>query len=193
MERAILVRHAESQSSVTGLVNGVVRSDVPLTEAGRAQARALAERLPPLELCVTSEFRRAIETAELAAPEVPRLVLPGLNEIGFGRYEGGDFIAYRGWAGAAGPSDPCPGGGESRADAVRRYTRAWRTLLARPEQTVLVVAHGLVVRYVLNALDGLDPAPLLDGVPCAEPFPVDAVDLEGATERLELWAREPHW
>jgi broad specificity phosphatase PhoE len=185
----ILVRHAESEASAAGLVG----LDPPLTETGRAQARALAERLPPLDLVVTSAFRRAVETAELAAPDAPRIALPELNEIGFGRFEGGDYLAYRAWAGVAGPADPSPGGGESRVDAVRRYVRAYRALLARPEETLLVVAHGLVVRYVLNALDGLDPVPLLDGVPCAEPFPLAATELARAADRLEAWAREPRW
>jgi broad specificity phosphatase PhoE len=193
MRRAVLVRHAESAASVDGILNGAVDLDVPLTDAGREQARRLASRLPAVDLAVTSAFRRAVETADLAAPAAPRLVLDELNEIGFGAYEGGPYPDYREWAATAGPAEACPGGGESRVEAVRRYVRAFRTLLDRPEQTVLVVAHGLVLRYALNARDGLDPAPLLDGVPCAEPFELDAGELERATARLDAWAREPRW
>ena len=193
MRRAVLVRHAESEASVQGTLNGIVELDVPLTEAGREQSHLLAARLPEVRLVATSAFRRAVETGALAAPSIPRIVLGDLNEIGFGAYEGGPYPAYREWAGSAGPADPCPGGGESRVDAVRRYVRALRTLLARPEETVLVVAHGLVLRYVLNARDGFDPAPLLDGVPCAEPYELDAEELERAARRLEAWTREPRW
>jgi broad specificity phosphatase PhoE len=192
-EVAILARHAESEANVDGTLNGIVSRDVPLTATGRAQSSGLAELLPSLDLVATSEFRRAVDTAAIAAPDVPRIVLPDLNEIGFGEYEGGPYERYREWAGAAGPSDPCPGGGESRAAAVRRYARALRGLLARSERTVLVVAHGLVVRYVLNARDGVDPAPLLEGVPCAEPYALDARELDAAVERLEAWARDPRW
>ena len=191
--QAILVRHAESEASVDGILNGIASLGVGLTEAGREQSRLLAERLPAVDLVATSEFRRAVDTAAIAAPGAPQLVLPDLNEIGFGTYEGGLYLPYREWAGSAGPSDPSPGGGESRADAVRRYVRALRTLLGRPEPAVLVVAHGLVVRYVLDAREGLDPAPLLDGVPCAEPYELGAEELEQATARLEAWAREPRW
>jgi len=193
VNRAVLVRHAESEASAAGILNGIAALEVGLTEAGRAQSRALAARLPALDLVATSEFRRAVDTAELAAPDVPRLVLPDLNEIGFGAYEGGLYLPYREWAGSAGPADPCPGEGESRVDAVHRYVRAFRTLLQRPEPSVLVVAHGLVVRYVLNALEGLDPAPLLDGVPCAEPYELDAGELDRAVARLEAWALAPRW
>jgi broad specificity phosphatase PhoE len=164
-----------------------------LTEAGRAQARALTERLPAVDLAVTSGLRRAVETAELAAPAAPTLVLAELGEIHFGRFEGDSIESYRAWAWTAGPEEPCPGGGESRAEAARRYVEGWRAVLARPEQTLLVVAHGLVVRYVLDALDGSDPAPRVDGVPSAEPFPVRGDALERAVDRLDAWAKEPRW
>ena len=61
-------------------------------------------------------------------------------------------------------------GGDSRAQTVARYVRAYRTILARPEETVLVVAHGLPVRYVLDALEGRNPAAAVAQVPYAEPF-----------------------
>jgi broad specificity phosphatase PhoE len=189
MQRAILVRHAESERNAAGRIGG----DPGLSAAGRDQARRLAERLPTVELAVTTGLRRAVETAELAFPGAPRLELPELGEIHFGSYEGGTIEPYREWAWAAGPEEPCPGGGESRADAVRRYVRGWRMVLARPELTVLVVAHGLTVRYVLDAIDGRDPAQRADGVPWAEPFPLAAAELERAVDRLEAWLEEPRW
>lgn len=193
MERAILVRHAESEASAGGILNGIASLGIGLTEAGREQSRLLAARLPALDLVATSAFRRAVDTAAIAAPGVPWLVLQDLNEIGFGDYEGGRYPPYREWAGSAGPADPSPGGGESRVDAVDRYVRAFRALLGRSEPTVLVVAHGLVVRYLLNAREGVDPAPLLEGVPCAEPYQLGVEELERAIARLEAWAREPRW
>jgi broad specificity phosphatase PhoE len=189
MERAILVRHAESETNAAGTIGG----DPPLTEAGRGQARALAARLPAIDLAATSGLRRAVETAELAAPDAPRLVVAELGEIRFGRYEGGTIDAYREWAWAAGPEEACPGDGESRLAAVGRYVRGWRTLLARPEPTVLVVAHGLVVRYVLDALAGKGPVQRADGVPSAEPFRVEAAELERAVDRLDAWTEAPRW
>jgi broad specificity phosphatase PhoE len=189
VERVTLVRHAQSERNLSGTIGG----DPPLSEAGRAQARALGERLPPLDLVVTSGLRRTDWTAELAAPAAPRLALPDLSEIHFGRYEGDTIEAYREWAWTAGPAEPCPGGGESRADAVRRYVRAWRTVLARPERVLLVVVHGLVVRYVLDATAGKDPVQRADGVPSAEPFPLERRELERAVERLDAWAEDPRW
>ena len=189
MERAILTRHAQSERNASGTIGG----DPPLSEEGRVQARALAERLPPVELAVTSGLRRAVETAGLAAPAAPALVLAELGEIRFGQFEGGAIEPYLAWAWSAGPEEPCPGGGESRAEAVRRYVRGGRAVLERPEATILVVAHGLVVRYVLEALDGRDPPQRAGGVPWAEPFAVERGRLELAVDRLDAWSREPRW
>src|SRR5919201_4517715 len=156
VEMAILARHGESELSVAGRTNGDPMLACGLTEAGRVQARRLGAVLArePLELCVVSEFQRARETADLALEgrDVPRLVVPELNDIRFGEFEGLALSDYRAWARAHGPEVPAPGGGESRAETVRRYVRGYRIRLSRPKRTMLVVVHGLPVRYVLDAL-----------------------------------------
>ena len=55
----------------------------------------------------------------------------GLDEIGFGSFEGGSLAAYRAWAWEHAPDAACPGGGETRADAARRFA-AGLDALARP-------------------------------------------------------------
>jgi alpha-ribazole phosphatase len=197
MERALLARHAESDFSVRGLTNGDPRVEGALTEEGRAQARRLGKQLAsiPLDLCVVSEFQRVRETADLALAgrEVPRLVLPELNDVHFGEYEGRLLADYRAWARAHGPDDEAPGGGESRAATVRRYVKACRALLARPEATILVVTHSLPIRYILDAASERAPVPAVEQIPYAEAFPLDAGQLTRAAELLESWAREPKW
>ena len=196
MELAILVRHAESEFSVSGRVNG--DPDVAgggLTPAGRLQAGALATLLAddPVDLCVVTEFSRTRETAELALAgrDVPRLVVPELNDIRFGSFEGGLLDDYRKWAHAHGPGETCPGGGESRAAAAERFASGFRAVLARPEPRVLVVAHGLPIRYLLSALIEQDPAAIVEPVPYAETQRVSAAQLARATARLEAWSRSP--
>jgi broad specificity phosphatase PhoE len=175
MDEVILARHGESELSLVGTVNGDPAVACALTATGQEQARALGELLADteLDLCVTSEFERTRETADLALAgrEVPRLVLPELNDVRFGSFEGGTLADYREWAGANEPTVDAPGGGESRSGTVERYVGAYRMIMARREQTILVVTHGLPIRYVLNALDGTDPAPLVEQVAYAEPLP----------------------
>ena len=197
MDRVLLARHAESEFSTRGLTNGDPSVVCGLTAEGRAQARRLGELLADteLDLCVTSEFERTHETADLALAgrDLPRLVLPGLNDIRFGEFEGGPLRDYRAWARAHGPTDEAPGGGERRVETVRRYVDALRVVLGRPEPTILVIAHSLPVRYVLDAADGRHPAPVLEQIPYAAPFPLQAAELAAAVELLDAWTRDPVW
>jgi 2,3-bisphosphoglycerate-dependent phosphoglycerate mutase len=197
MDRAILARHGESERSAGKRVNGDPRVPVGLTEAGREQARRLGETLRhvPLGLAITSAFPRAIETADvaLAGRRVPRLVVPDLNDLVFGTFEDGALEEYRAWVRAHGPEEAPPGGGESRADSVRRWVRGYRQVLERPEPEVLVVAHGMPIRYVLAAIEGVPPSALAEEVGYAEPFPLTAAELARAVARLDDWCGAPAW
>jgi alpha-ribazole phosphatase len=192
METAILVRHAESELNAAATLNGDRSVACPLSERGREQARRLGETARP-DLVFTSSFERTRETAELAWPDVARVEEPDFDEIAFGRWEGQTFEAYSDWAWTAGPLDEAPGGGESRAAAVARYLHGYRSVLARPERSVALVAHGLVIRYLLQANDGLPPSPRLDGVPPAVPFVFTRDELAASIDLLEGWLREPTW
>ena len=75
----------------------------------------------------------------------------------------------------------------------QRYAAGFRAVLARPERTVLVVAHSLPIRYVLNAAAGGLPAPAMEQVPYAEALPLSAAELKQAVERLEAWTLAPAW
>ena len=196
METAILARHGESELSAAGLVSGDPAEPRGLTETGREQAWRLGEHLggERIDLCVTSEFVRVHQTADLALAgrTVPRLVVPELNDVRFGEFEGRPFDEYRTWARERDPTE-APPGGESRAEVAARYVRGFRRVLDREERTILVVAHGLPLRYTLLALEGLDPTPIVEQVPLAEPYRLSRADLERATTRLERWSRSPVW
>jgi broad specificity phosphatase PhoE len=196
LETAILARHGESELSAAGLVSGDPAEPSGLTDVGREQASRLGELLAdePIELCVTSEFVRVRETADLALAgrDIPRLVVPELNDVRFGEFEGRLFDEYRAWVGARDPTE-APPGGESRAEVAARYVRGFRLVLARPERLILVVAHGLPLRYTLLALQDLDPTPIVEQVPLAEPYRLQRADLERATDRLARWSEAPIW
>lgn len=188
MDEVVLARHGETETSVRGVVGG----DAPLTAAGRAQARALGRELAPLalEVCLTSEARRARETADLALAgrDVPREVLPDLNDMEFGSFVGAPLASYRAWI-AAHPPTAAPPGGESRVETLRRFERGFRALLARPERVVLVVGHGLALRTVLDER----PRPEVTGVPYGSSIRVSRTELVHAVERLDAWCDAPAW
>ena len=197
MKRLLLVRHAESELGAVGLVDGDPGRANALSAAGREQAERLRARLQgqPVGLCVTTRLQRTRETADLAlgGREVPRLVVEELDEIRFGRWEEQPFEQYAAWAWTAGPTEPAPGGGESRQEVAARFAAGWRRVLERSEQTVLAVVHGLTVRYTLDAAEGLVPAQRADQVALAEPYELDERELRAAVGTLERWAQRPAW
>jgi broad specificity phosphatase PhoE len=192
----ILARHGESEYSVRGLMNGDGDVPVALTELGIRQASELGEALRQHELafCVTSELQRARETADeaLRGRDVPRLVIPELNDPLYGPFEGAHLDEYRAWA-AAQPSSAAPEGGESRLAIVERYARAFRALAALPEEAVLVIGHSLPVAYALHAREGRAPETHVPLVEYATPYPFTREELDAAAALLEGWAANPTW
>ena len=188
----VLTRHAHSTLNVEGRVNGDPRVPVPLTPEGREEAARLGHQLAhlPLDLCVHTRFARTLETARciLGDRGVPLLEEPLLDDIDVGDFEGRPLADYRAWKTEHTRADAFPGG-ESLDDAARRYAQAFRRLLARPEQVVLVVCHEIPVRYALNATAG---APGLDApehrIPNATPYLFDGTALERAAARIEQLA-----
>ena len=196
MEKLILVRHALAASNATGVVSSLPPG-MSLTPEGETQARALAEALAEeeIDLGVSTELARTRETLDLALGRraTPRAVMPGLNEIRFGAFEGGALADYRGWAFSAPAAARGPGNGESRAAAAARYADAYAELHARPERVVLAVGHALPIRYALDGAHGLVPAATMTPVEHATPHRLSADELERAVALLAGWARAPRF
>lgn len=192
MERLIVLRHAHARSNTAGCVSGRPPGE-GLSVQGEAEARAAAAAVAALgpSLGVASRFARTQETLALAAPGLPTFVLPALDEIAFGRFEGGSLEAYRTWAWSAGPAEPCPGGGESRADAAVRLGAALEALLALPHAVVLAVSHSMPLRYVLDAAEGRAPACRVEPVAHVQPQVLEAEAVARAAALLRSWAAAP--
>ena len=195
MERALFVRHGESEFSVKRLVNGVPGVAGPLTEVGRQQSEQLGERLAgePIELCIVTEFPRTQETADLVLGDrdIPRLVVPELNDPYYGSFEGGSLREYRVWAATHGPEDAPPGGGETRLAIAKRYLHGFEIVLGRPEGTILVVCHSLPIAFALASADGRGPRAKMPIITYAEPHVLHAEGLELAIKRLRKWTQNP--
>ncbi|MBX6395401.1 MAG: histidine phosphatase family protein, partial [Alicyclobacillaceae bacterium] len=85
-----LVRHGETVWNREQRLQG--HQDIPLTDKGREQARAVARRLStePWDLVYSSDLSRARETAEIIAKHCGVRVVtdPRLRERFYGRFEG---------------------------------------------------------------------------------------------------------
>ena len=96
-----LGRHGETAWTLSGQHTG--RTDLPLTENGERQARALRQRLRGLVFAkvLTSPSQRAVRTCELAGFGAVAETDPDLAEWDYGEYEGrrtSEILAERpGW------------------------------------------------------------------------------------------------
>src|SRR6476646_584508 len=186
MRLLLLARHGQSLFNVAGVVNGDPALDQGLSDAGRSAGAQLGVELAavPIDLCVTSRFPRAQETARLAlgsrAAEVPHEIDPDLDDIRIGELEGRTLADYRLWKRSHTRADRFPGG-ESLDEAATRYAAAFARLAARTEDTILCVCHEIPVRYAINAAGSSpDPDRPFHDVPNATPFLFDAQALRRA-------------
>ena len=172
-------------------MNGDPDVAVHITEKGRAEARSLGEWLRErrVDLAVTSRFLRTQETAAVALDgrDVPTLAMPEFDDVRIGDFEGRHVDEFRAWQRANGADTPVPGGGESRVEAMRRYVAGYRKLLARPEEAVLLVTHGLPVTAILLALRREEIPVTLEKVQVrpAEPHPLSSGELRSAVDWLD--------
>jgi probable phosphoglycerate mutase len=145
LRRAILIRHGETEWSISGQHTG--STDIPLTENGRELARRLAPLLAraTFALVLTSPLGRARETCELAGLAGSAEVDPDLTEWNYGDYEGLTpkqiHATAPGWMIFR---DGCPGG-ESREQVGARLDRVIARIRG-VEGDVALFAHGHVFR-----------------------------------------------
>jgi probable phosphoglycerate mutase len=174
------VAREEAESAGADVIDIAERdADVPLTELGEEQAKAAGEFLSgrPLDVVITSTYRRAWDTARLAAPDgvavVPdeRLrdrelgVLDLLTSHGVRERWPDELRRKR----RLGKFYYRPPGGESWADVVLRL----RSLLAelsvrRPGGRVLLAAHEMTIFGLRYLLEGLPEPDLMRAADATE-------------------------
>lgn len=136
----ILVRHGRTALNATGRLQG--RIDEPLDDLGQLQAKAVAERVGPVDELVASPLIRATQTAD--AFGVPYAIDERWIELSYGEYEGVPVTdvpseAWRQWR-----EDPRfePAGGESLATLDTRVRAACAEIADRAmDRTVAIVSH----------------------------------------------------
>ena len=196
MRLYVLSRHGESVLNQQRRVNGDPSVRAPLTERGRENAALLGLQLrgQPLDACVHTRFGRTLETARIALEgrDVPLIEEELLDDVRIGELEGWTIDEYRDWKHGRSRADRFPGG-ESLDEAARRYAEAYRRLLVRPDERVLVVCHEIPIRYALNAIgDSNDLDGPVHTIPNATPFLFNETALADAAERIEqLASRDP--
>ena len=144
----VVVRHGETDWSLSG--KHTSRTDLSLTEAGRARASRLGQFFAgrSFALVMSSPLRRALETCELAGFRDAAVLNDDLREWDYGDYEGLTTPEIR----EQNPSwnlwtDGCPGG-ESPAQISARADRALDALRQAGEGDAIAFAHGHILRVL---------------------------------------------
>ncbi|HET9732762.1 MAG TPA: histidine phosphatase family protein [Acidimicrobiales bacterium] len=153
----ILVRHGQTESNASGLLQG--RMDRELTELGRRQAVAARALVGTPHRVVTSPLARARETASLLGSGVDIEVDDRWVEMDYGTLDGLPVAAvdrevWRRWR-----SDPdfAPAGGESVSAVGRRVREACEELAAdAADRDVLVVSHVSPIKAAVAWALGCD-------------------------------------
>jgi broad specificity phosphatase PhoE len=155
--RIFLVRHGQTEWSASG--KHTSRTDLELLEEGRERAIRLGQQLAGIQfqLVLSSPFRRAVETCELAGYGEQMELCEDLHEWDYGDYEGittPDIRRERpGWNLWR---DGCPGGEQpeevgARADRVLARLRS-------AGGNALAFAHGHILRVITARWLELDVA-----------------------------------
>lgn len=174
----LLARHGQTDWNRVGRWQGA--TDIPLSELGRDQARALAHSLKGegIHRVYSSHLSRARETAEIvvATLGIPLGVAadPRLSERGYGVFEGltRDECAVRfptAWQRYMADRTVLPPESEALAAVVQRFTAAMNDAVTAAaafpgaSTTTLVVSHGGSIRSFIHAATGVVLPPLDNG------------------------------
>ncbi len=163
--RIALVRHGATTLSAEDRFAGA--TDVELSDTGRAQVQALAERLAGESLAAiyASPMRRTLETATILGAPHGLIPIPrdSLREINHGHWETltrSEVETRFGAEYAAWDHDPfsfAPEHGESGASVMARALPVLReVVLAHEGKFVAVVSHKATIRLLLCAVLGID-------------------------------------
>lgn len=173
-----LVRHGETIYNQEGRFQGSL--DIPLSAEGMRQAERVAAKLSRerVEAIYSSRLKRAYYTARyIAAPHgLPVKIINGLEELGFGCWEGKSFVELeeeekevaKSWF-----NDPVKyviPEGEVISRFQERVNRAYQIILEESNgKNIVLVTHGGVIKVLLISIFGLslDMLPRLYISPCS--------------------------
>jgi probable phosphoglycerate mutase len=204
-----MLRHGQTEYNAGNRMQGQL--DTELSELGRDQAVAAAEVLAKRQplLIVSSDLRRALDTAEALGERsgLPVEVDARLRETHLGDWQGLTHIEVDAAAPGAriewrNDATWAPHGGESRVDVARRGMPLIKELVSgqtewgtdEPERPVVLVAHGGLIAALTAALLALPVGnwPALGGMGNASWVQLsghgdDGAEFDDIRWRLDVW------
>ena len=162
--RIILARHGQTQWNLEMKFQG--QTNTQLTQTGKLQAAALAERLSnwDFEVVYSSPLDRALYTATQIASKknLEPVILPELEEINFGCWEGASIPSikeqnnekFARWR--ADPFFNVPDKAEHWENIQKRLSKAIEFVLNSNYKNIVMVSHGGIIKALYAVFLGLD-------------------------------------
>ena len=156
MKKVYLIRHG-----LPDFPNGkrmcIGTTDIPMGEAGLAQAAQVAEKLPAVTAVYSSPLTRAVQTAE--AIGLPVTILPDLREMYAGEWDGLTFDEIRQrypelYAARAADLTISLPGAEDHEEGLHRFISAMNQAATLAPGDFAVVAHGGIIAQFLQSVSG---------------------------------------
>ncbi len=165
MTTLYITRHGETEWNIQSRFQGWKNS--PLTELGVKQAESLRKRMStvPLNKIYASPTERAAKTAEIIKGDRDIEIIHDidLREMGFGNWEGLTYDEIKSLNEAElnnliyHPSKYVPDMGEDYKTFTERIIGAVdRIILNHPNESVLIVTHGISLKVMLSYFNSLD-------------------------------------
>lgn len=163
----VLIRHCETASNQEHRYQGLI--DTTLNKRGKLQAVALAEELsvshPGVSLVLSSDLKRALQTAEIVAGRfgAPLVLDRRLRECNHGAFDGltrtevikkyGAEVFKNVFTPEYARYDFGPYGGENRESVIHRHLGLLNELIQDyPKEKILLVGHGRGLNTLLAEL-----------------------------------------
>ncbi len=158
----LLARHGEIDNSGGRYIG---TTDLAISKNGQQQARDLAKKVVSLQpdICLCSPMLRTRQTAKIIneLASCPTSYIANLREIDFGLWEGLTFAEITDrypdqaaeWA--THPLDFTFPEGDNSKDFFKHISEFGRQLVNRPEENILLVTHGGVIRALICHFLGL--------------------------------------
>ena len=149
-----IIRHGKTELNKANVLQG--RSDYPLNDEGIGQAKEAAKKLNSIEFdyVYSSPLIRAVQTAEIVAPNRKIQLDDRLIEMDYGQYEGTDLrnmpeeirIFFSDFV-----HNPAPDGMEPLAEVVKR-TGAFLEEIRTHRGNILISTHAIAMKGILEYL-----------------------------------------
>jgi len=197
-----LTRHGQTEWNVAKKMQG--HQDSALTAQGVLQATWLRDAMLTMDLAAiySSTSPRAMTTAEIIRGQRPLKIITddALREIHMGDWEGRtrSEILQTDAQGMASfsqqPAEYIPNHqGESFDAVLKRVIPALHEIIAQhPEQTILIVSHGITLRLILSYFEQR-PLTELWSSPFMQPTALSKVVVEDNKTTIELYGDVSHY